>query len=125
MDEFEQFLGQQPVRSLPASWRREILTPTATQEAQAPWWHQWLWPSPVAWAALAVVWMVIIGLQLAARPSAEEIVQQPSTAPADIAVALAQQQRLLTELTAPEPPRRRSPEEPGPHSELILKTEET
>lgn len=125
MDEFERFLSQQPVRSVPASWRDEILPATASEEGQAPWWHQWLWPSPVAWAALAVVWMVIIGLQLAARPSAEETVQRTSTPPADIAVTLAQEQRLLTELTAPEPPRRRLPEESGPHSELILKTEET
>lgn len=135
MDEFEQYLKQQPLRSVPTSWRREILGGTGVSpvSAEAPttrtggtpvplpgaaWWIEWLWPSPVAWAAVGACWVIIIGLQLAARP-ADHQMAKPAT-PVEITVALAEQRRLLSELTGPAVVMkdRRARSEPGPRSEL-------
>lgn len=67
--DFERFLKQRRVPEAPAQWRAEILA-TARQKMKAdggrmkaeperPWWLAWMWPSPVAWGALACVWIVI------------------------------------------------------------------
>jgi hypothetical protein len=115
MDEFEQFLSAQPLRSPPAAWQRTILL-----AHPAPRWPEWLWPSPVAWATVAGVWVMIIGLNLAARPKIPVTVQYQ---PAPNTVALAEQRRLLTELTSTELPPRPSPHKPGTRSELIFDPE--
>jgi len=123
MDEFEQFLKKQPLREVPPAWRTEILPPAARPEAVQPaWWHEWLWPSPAAWAGLAYVWVVILALNVAARPSAaERQLAERSPAPSpDMALALAQQQRDLAQLLgspveSPVETKRRYP--PGPQSE--------
>jgi hypothetical protein len=119
MDEFEQFLSKQPLRSVPPEWRRELLV------ARQPWWREWLWPSPVAWAALGCVWLVIVVLNLAVRPSVHETAKRTPLAATDVAFAFAERRRLLAELTAPETTRRRPQAEPGPRSELILDIQET
>jgi hypothetical protein len=62
-DNFEQRLQRQTFRTPPSGWRREILG--AIPQPVAPWWREWLWPSPVAWGAMAVTWLVIVVLQLA------------------------------------------------------------
>ena len=62
-DRFEETLQRQTFRQVPASWRREILG--AIPVSVSPWWREWLWPSPVAWAAAAAVWVLIALLQLA------------------------------------------------------------
>lgn len=59
-DRFEEQLQRQPFRRVPAAWRREILN-----AAPAPSWREWLWPSPVAWGAVAAAWVLIVALQLA------------------------------------------------------------
>jgi hypothetical protein len=53
-------LQRQQFRQVPASWRREILN-----AAPASTWREWLWPSPVAWGAVAAAWALIALLQLA------------------------------------------------------------
>jgi hypothetical protein len=139
MDEFERYLSKQPLRTVPLEWKTEILfaerkagrgrmfTPfhgAASTNALA-WWQQWLWPSPVAWAGLACVWLMIFALNFAARPSAREremAGRTPSRSPQEIAVVLAQQRRELAQLlglaTAPSVAVRR-PDPPGPRSEFI------
>ncbi|MFO1477694.1 MAG: hypothetical protein U1F98_13715 [Verrucomicrobiota bacterium] len=69
-NEFERELERQPMRRVPAGWRREILAsaraasrPAAAAEA-VPAWRLWLDPIPLAWASLAAVWAVLIGLNL-------------------------------------------------------------
>jgi hypothetical protein len=125
MDEFEQFLSKQPLRPVPPEWRRELLVAGAVLTRQ-PWWREWLWPSPAAWATLGCAWLVIIALNLAARPSAQETAKRTPATSSDIAVAFAEQRRLLAELTGLESVRRRAqPVEPGPHSELSVNTQET
>lgn len=62
-DRFEETLRRQTFRQTPVSWRREILG--AITETVSPWWREWLWPSPVAWATVAAMWVLIALLQLA------------------------------------------------------------
>lgn len=81
-DDFENHLARQSVRILPPEWREEILraAQAATPSVRgcspvparvAPWWHEWLWPAPSAWAGLAAAWIAVVALnQLAAPPSA-------------------------------------------------------
>jgi hypothetical protein len=130
MDEFEQFLKNQPLREVPSAWRAVIL-PTAKQPkaVQPPWWREWLWPSPAAWAGLACIWVVILALNVATRPpAAERQLAERSPAPSlDVALALAQQRNELAQLLgspveSPVEPKRRYP--PGPQSESRRVTRE-
>jgi hypothetical protein len=117
MNDFEHLLKHQPLRGLPPEWRAEILNAARRREpvekpAQTPWWLAWLWSSPVAWACVACAWVVIIGLNVASRPTAVETVALTSRSPQEIEMALIQQRQLVQELfrteTEPaEPPRRR------------------
>lgn len=99
MDKFEQLLSQQPLRGVPPGWRREILAD------RQPRWREWLWPSPVAWATVAAVWLVILGLQLTTHSTPVATVPDM-----DLAAALAEQRRVLAELQPPPAP------VPGPQS---------
>jgi hypothetical protein len=78
-DRFEEKLRGQTFRQVPASWRREILSGTGVSPVSAEvlvtrtggtpvplsWWRDWLWPSPVAWGAVAAAGALIVLLQLA------------------------------------------------------------
>ncbi len=78
-DDFEKKLSDTPLRKIPPAWRAEILqyaTQPLPPEAPVPAtvsaanvtppvpvppphkasWHDLLWPSPLAWAALALIW---------------------------------------------------------------------
>lgn len=123
MDEFEQFLKKQPLREVPPAWRAVIL-PTAAQPkaVQPTWWREWLWPSPSAWAGLACVWVVILALNVATRPLAAErqLAERSPASSRDMALALAQQQRELSQLLgspAESPAETKHPYPPGPQSE--------
>ena len=68
MNEFEKQLANQPLKSVPPEWRRQILNAAraqATREVPASaaqpltWLRELLWPNPRAWGALAAVWIVI------------------------------------------------------------------
>ena len=68
MNEFEKQLANQPLKSVPAEWRAQILNeakahmPRAVSESDArplSWLRELLWPCPQAWGALAAVWVVI------------------------------------------------------------------
>src|SRR5580658_6807659 len=80
-DDFENYLRSQSVRPIPTEWRAEILRaakarqePRPTElngrarllpsQTSLPWWHEWLWPCPRAWAALAVAWGIILLLNV-------------------------------------------------------------
>lgn len=76
MDDFEKYLSRQQMRSVPESWRGEILAQAEAKpeevaaEPALPWWRQLFWPSPVVWSAVACAWVCIIGLNIASRPEA-------------------------------------------------------
>jgi hypothetical protein len=35
-------------------------------------WRDWLWPSPVAWAAMAAVWIMVLGREFLTRPTSPQ-----------------------------------------------------
>ena len=67
-EEFEQRLATLPVRQIPAEWESEILAAAQAKIRQPffalllPMVRAWLWPHPVAWACVVVVWLAIAGL---------------------------------------------------------------
>jgi hypothetical protein len=117
MSEFEDYLRQQSQRRIPAEWRREILNaarqqPAAEATIQPPWWRAWLWPAPAAWAGVAGAWVLIIGLNLASRPSASELAGWSPGSPQEIRLALLHKRQLelglfRSENEPAEPPRQR------------------
>ena len=131
-DDFEKQLERQPFRDVPPEWREEILKaarassiPRASRLApQAfPWWHEWLWPAPQAWAGLAAAWLVILGVNMApSSPEAPTIAANAPAASAATATNLFEQRRELARLLDPtleSAPARKSPAPPGPRSELL------
>ena len=39
------------------------------EETQARWtWRDWLWPSPLAWGALATIWVLVLARDFASSP---------------------------------------------------------
>jgi hypothetical protein len=62
----------------------------------------WLWPHPKAWAALGMVWLLVLGLNLAARePASRDVRSQESSASAQVCDLLQQQRQLFAELMGP------------------------
>ena len=105
-DEFEQQLRRQPMRPIPAEWRRQILdsapgpeSPVSVREWSFSW-RELFWPSPRAWAGLAAVWAVILALNTAssdsAIPSAERA--RPAQPSPQFLMALQEQWQLRAEL---------------------------
>jgi hypothetical protein len=129
-DSLESRLSRQPIRAVPAAWRKDILAeaglelrPRATsRELRAPaGWRQWLWPNPLAWGGVAAAWITILALQVGGR---WEPVSAGAITPrhdAGLRVALIEHRRQLNELLgtpavppAPVP----APAEPAPRGAL-------
>jgi len=127
-DDFEKQLQRQPLREVPAAWREEVLEAARRASASrasrlelsqaCPWWREWLWPCPQAWAGLAALWIIILGLN-AAAPAGPGLTAKQSAAPSsETEPTLAAQRRELARLLdnvtepaqAPKAP-------PGPRSE--------
>ena len=127
-DQFEKRLQSLPQRQLPPDWRTEILA--AARFAVPANSHQSListlnsklstlfWPQPVAWAGLAAIWLLVLGLNLASTDgSSSDMAKQAAPPPAQIRELLKQQEQMLAELVGPAPePDRRKPAAPRPHS---------
>jgi hypothetical protein len=126
-EDFENQLQRQPLREVPGEWRAEILRSAraASHETSPPtphvvaWWREWLWPSPQAWAGLAAVWMVIVGLNATAPTEPGAVAKRSPTPSVEVDSTLAAQRRELARLldnNFSEPtPAPKSP--PGPRSE--------
>ena len=105
-DKIEARLQRQPPRALPAEWRAEILSAarTASEPRQAAprrsWWREMFWPHPVAWGALASVWVVILGANLATREPERVVAGRLAPTP-ELREMLHEQERLLAELVGP------------------------
>src|ERR1017187_1196065 len=120
-DDFEKRLQRQPVRQIPGEWREQILTAarlaSPAQHASRITHHAppspsllstihhqlsaLLWPHPVAWAGLAAVWVVILGVNLTTQNTSTVIATQPSPASPQVFMVFQEQERLLTELLGP------------------------
>ena len=108
IEPFEQRLGRQPVKPVPAAWRAEILAaaraaqPAAgtARPSPASWLASLFWPYPRACAGLAAVWGFIFLLHFSLREAPPTLAQTaPAPAPSPEAVAeLRQQQKLYAEL---------------------------
>lgn len=125
-DPFEQHLSRQPLRPVPAEWRDEVLaragdlpspflasamasdgdcksparaSQLSTFNSQL---REWLWPCPQAWAALAAVWVLLLGLNVATRDRSAPDTASAKTLPV-MPYAWREQQKLLAELFPPEP----------------------
>lgn len=105
-DEFEKRLQRQPIRPIPAEWRREILQQAKdvspaqlkTQNSKPTTsLREWLWPCPQAWAGLAAVWLVILTLNFATREPAIRIANESTSSPESFA-SMKEQRRLYLEL---------------------------
>ena len=116
-------------------WREEILraaraaarTTTAPRASERSWLivlesrlAALLWPHPGAWAGLAALWLLILGLGLAARDSAPHQPRQAASPSPQMRELLRQQEQLLAELMGPldqSVADRRRTAPPQPHSQ--------
>ena len=120
-EDFERRLQRQPLRQVPGEWRQQILS--AARQASLPehaprashraapslsllstLHHQLsalLWPHPVAWTGLAVVWVLILGINLTTRDASTMIAKHASPASPQIFMAFQEQEQLLSELFGP------------------------
>ncbi|MGD0260399.1 MAG: hypothetical protein ABSD29_11315 [Verrucomicrobiota bacterium] len=140
LDDFEKRLERQPLRQMPGEWREEILSAarqaSLAQHATRTTHHvapspsllstiiyqlsTILWPHPTAWAGLAAVWVVILGINLTTRDASQEVAERASPVSPQVFLAFQEQERLLTELIGPrETPvaERPKPVVPQPRSE--------
>ena len=132
-NDFEQRLQRQPLRQMPREWRKEILS--AAQQA-VPAGHAprstlhvpagrsllstLLWPHPTAWAGLAAVWLVILGINLTTRDASLALAKHAAPFSPQVFMAFQEQARILSELIGPsETPvaERPKPALPRPRSE--------
>jgi hypothetical protein len=118
-DDFEKHLQRQPLRQAPSEWRDGVLF--AARQAARPQpvacaardglravlsilnsqFSALLWPHPVAWAGLAAVWVVILGLSFTTRDAAVHVARRTSSPSPQVYMAFQEQQRLLNELVGP------------------------
>jgi hypothetical protein len=120
-DQFEKRLQRLPQCQIPPEWRKEILTaasasaiPQQTKlSLRSSVWSAFnsrlsafLWPHPKAWAGLAAIWVLIMGLNFATRePRQIELTAQQALPSPQMRELLRQQEQLLAELIGPnEPP---------------------
>jgi hypothetical protein len=110
-EQFENRLRQQPVKPVPPAWRAEILS-VAERAADSvhasrlthhvSWWRELFWPCPQAWAALAAVWLFIVGLNALSRESSPPTLSDQAPPPSpQMRDLLKQQERLFAELVGP------------------------
>ena len=122
---FEQRLQRQPLRKVPPAWREEILDaanaasgsrPSTLDPRPGPWWRELFWPNPTAWAALAAVWFLIVGLNFVSREASPQRLTRHVAPPSpQLRELLKQQERLFAELVGPlEKPQADRPKPAGP-----------
>lgn len=110
---FEGLVKVQPLRGVPAEWRKEILSaadaaqnirsrqPIASRSLLSLFGHQirsLLWPHPVAWGGLAAVWIFICAAHFSMRDQAPAMAAKTSPLSPEAVAELKQQKQLLAEL---------------------------
>ena len=123
--DFEKQLQRQPLRTLPPAWRGEILhaaTPPPRRHFLSTLNSQLstiFWPCPQAWAALAAVWLVILGLNFAGRTTEPRGMTQAKAEfpPSPQVLAMLREQRALYSELLGRPEMAPPPTPPRPRSE--------
>jgi len=133
--DFSQWVGARPVAdgspAFRARWMRSVHTaagPTPTSfAARISHWSESLWPSPLAWGALAAVWVCLLSFQWATAPrhaTTSEMARSPSAARTE--VTFAQRQRELSSLLEnfgrPPAPTGSKPEAPRPRTQRRIES---
>jgi len=117
MDDFEQRLKRQPLRQLPADWRADILADGRGSKVEGRGRERFelstfvsrlsivFWPHPKAWAGLAAVWMVIIGVNISMHEPAPVMAKKASPPSPEVMAELKQQRLMYAQLigTAEQP----------------------
>jgi hypothetical protein len=142
MEPFEKRLKGQPLRPLPAEWRREILAAAGearpVRSAVAASGYSFLselrrrfvfvlWPHPVAWAGLAAVWILILAVNNSIQDKPVRMAGKDLPPSPEVIGVSPQQQRLYAQLmgfqlTGPDDlrdPDRQKSVAPRPRSERI------
>jgi len=96
--DFEERLRRQSIRPIPTEWRKEILRAARAQPAASPWWREWLWPCPQAWAGLAAAWGIILLLNVTALEEKSATGQVASASRQDFAF-LRQETEIIARLS--------------------------
>lgn len=119
LDDFEQELKRQPFRSVPPQWKEQILSGTErtpdTRPDRRSWLQELLWPSPMAWGALAAVWVAIVGINVAIRDD-EDGQGAMQTDYAQLRLAVEQKRTLQAELEEPVVPPKPEAIKPRSHA---------
>jgi hypothetical protein len=110
-DDFESQLQRQPLRRIPAEWRKEILAAANVNRRNRSireftfaattfrgLLSTILWPHPRAWAGLAAVWILILAVDFSMRDPAPGLAEKSAPPSPQVIAELRQQQRLLVEL---------------------------
>jgi hypothetical protein len=113
---FEKRLQGLPQRPVPPAWRQEILSAARQMRSGQPdvvtlkplisrfnvMVAELLWPNPRAWAGLAALWVVVLGLSFANRESTPPGFARQSALPSpQMRELLRQQEQLMAELVGP------------------------
>lgn len=117
-DDFEKRIQRQPLRPVPPEWRDSILRTAQTSaprvaQAGEPFslarcmrcFMVSLSPHPVAWAALAAIWVLIFALNTSSRSTSPQVAKNTPPAASEIIAGLKDQQQILAELIGPTEPR--------------------
>jgi hypothetical protein len=134
-ESFEKRLKRQPLRQVPAEWREDILrvagesqsvrrSSTAAEYSFLSSLNRRLasvlWPHPVAWAALAAIWIFVFTVNYSIQDTQPVVAEKVAPASPEVRAELRQQQRLFAELAGAsdsEDADRQRTYVPRPHSE--------
>jgi len=71
-DALEQRMANQAMRSVPSSWKAQILKPQPSTPKWVMACREFLVPTPWAWASLLAAWVLVIGLDFSAERAARK-----------------------------------------------------
>lgn len=113
LEPFEQRLKRLPLGQVPGEWRKEILS-AAGETAAIPRagvvsgdsflsnlnrrLTSILWPHPVAWGAMAAIWVLILAVNFSIRDEAPVVAEKDATPSPEMLAELRAQRRLYAEL---------------------------